>query len=232
MLRFNDFEVLTFDCYGTLIDWESGLADAFKPVFANHHVDIEIEEALELYGTAESEIERGVYRPYREVLKFALAEIGTRLGFVPSLEEKERFASSVIDWPPFADSPRSLQMLKKKYKLAIISNIDDDLITHSVRRLGVTFDWIITAQQVKSYKPSHRNFEVAFERIGVPRKKILHVAQSVYHDIIPAKELGLAAIWVNRRHDKPGSGATPPATALPDLQVNDLNSLVERIGIR
>jgi 2-haloacid dehalogenase len=141
------------------------------------------------------------------------------------------FASSVRDWPPFADSSRALTALRGKYKLAIISNVDDDLFAHSARHLDVAFDWIITAQQVRSYKPSVRNFECAFERIGVPRERQLHVAQSLYHDIAPAKSLGLSTVWVNRRMGMRGSGATLPAYAEPDLEVADLDTLARSAGL-
>ena len=113
------------------------------------------------------------------------------------------------DWPAFPDSPDALARLAARFRLAVITNCDDDLFAASNRRLGVTFDWVITAQQVGTYKPSERNFEVAFERIGVPRERILHVAQSLFHDHVPAKRLGLTTAWIDRRHDRPGSGATP-----------------------
>ena len=150
---------------------------------------------------------------------------GERLGFVPTAEDTGALIGSVADWPPFPDSPEALAALKRRFKLAIISNIDDALFAGSQRQLGVEFDWVITAQQARSYKPSHNNFLVAFDRIGLPREQILHVAQSLYHDHIPAKALGLQTVWVNRRHDQPGSGATPKASAQPDLEVPDLRTL-------
>jgi 2-haloacid dehalogenase len=231
MLNFEQFEVLTFDCYGTLIDWESGLWAALSPIFANHRVTVALDSALELYGELESEAERGPYRDYKVVLRTVLEGLGSRLGFTPTPDELERFAVSVKEWPAFPDSPRALRALKTKYKLAIISNIDDDLFASSAQRLQVPFDWVITAQQVKSYKPSLNNFRVAFERLGLPQSRILHVAQSLFHDIAPAKTLGLATVWVNRRHGKAGSGATPPAQAQPDLEVPNLQSLAQRIGL-
>jgi 2-haloacid dehalogenase len=231
MLNFDQFEVLTFDCYGTLIDWESGLWAALSPIFANHRVTVALDNALELYGELESEAERGPYRDYKAVLRTVLEGLGSRLGFTPTPDELERFAVSVKEWPAFPDSPRALRALKTKYKLAIISNIDDDLFASSAQRLQVPFDWVITAQQVKSYKPSLNNFRVAFERLGLPQSRILHVAQSLFHDIAPAKTLGLATVWVNRRHGKAGSGATPSAQARPDLEVPDLQSLAQRIEL-
>ena len=231
MLNFNDFEVLTFDCYGTLIDWESGIWEALQPVLTNHRLAIAREKALELYGELESEAEGGAYHEYKTVLKMVLEGFGSRLGFVPTPIELQHLSASVKDWPAFPDSAPALQELKKKYKLAIISNIDDDLFAFSAQRLQVEFDWIITAQQAKSYKPSLNNFRLAFERIGLPQNKILHVAQSLFHDIAPAKALGLATVWVNRRYNKAGFGATPPAHAQPDLEVPDLQTLAAKLGL-
>ncbi len=229
MLNFDDYDVLTFDCYGTLIDWESGISDALAPVFAAHNVTIEREAALELFGVLESEIERGEYVDYKTVLARVLAGMGARLGFTPTPDEVAAFSTSVCDWNPFPDSPAALQALKRKYKLAIVSNVDDDLFAYSQRKLGVDFDWVITAQQVQSYKPATPHFHEAFKRIGLPRDKFLHVAQSLYHDIVTAKSLGLATVWVNRRHDKGGSGATPPTDATPDVEVPDLAALARLV---
>lgn len=230
MLNFDDFEVLTFDCYGTLIDWESGIWTALQPVLAKYHIDSTRDQALELFGALEAEAERGPYQEYKAVLSTVLQGIGEQLGFTPTPDELQAFSYSVKDWLPFPDSSRALQALHQKYKLGIISNVDDDLFAHSAQRLQVAFDWVITAQQVKSYKPSLRNFEFAFERIGLPQDKILHVAQSIFHDIAPAKSIGLSTVWVNRRHDKPGFGATPPAQAQPDLEVPDLQTLAATIN--
>ena len=132
-------------------------------------------------------------------------------GWKPTAAELATFGGSVVDWPAFPDSAEALARLHGRFRLAVITNCDDDLFAASNRRLGVTFDHVITAQQVGSYKPSHRNFEVAFERIGVPRQRILHVAQSLFHDHVPAKELGMTTAWIDRRHGRAGSGATPPA---------------------
>ena len=231
MLNFDSFEVLTFDCYGTLIDWESGIWEALRPILTGHHIALTSDKALELYGELESEAERGEYQEYKAILRTVLAGFGSRLGFAPAPVELQRFSESVKDWPAFPDSARALQALKKKYKLAIISNIDDDLFAFSAQRLQVQFDWVITAQQAKSYKPSLNNFRVAFERIGLPRDKILHVAQSLFHDMVPAKALGLSTVWINRRHKQEGFGATPPAQAQPDLEVPDLQTLADQMGL-
>lgn len=231
MLNFDNFEVLTFDCYGTLIDWESGIWEALRPILPNHRIDISSEEALELYGRLESHAELQPYRDYKSVLKIVLSGFGTRFGFVPTYTELERFSDSVRDWPAFPDSADALRALKKKYRLAIISNVDDDLFAASAERLGVEFDWVNSAQQAGTYKPSLNNFHMALERIGRPADKILHVAQSLYHDIAPANSLGLSTVWVNRRLKKSGFGATPPSEAQPDLEIPDLKTLPRMIGL-
>jgi 2-haloacid dehalogenase len=231
MLNFDDFEVLTFDCYGTLIDWETGIWQALSPVFASHRVSAGREPVLAQYAALEAALERGPYVEYKEVLRRVLQGLGHRFMFRPSAAEMEGFAQSVRDWPAFADSPAALAALQSKYKLAILSNIDDDLFAYSAPRLGVTFDYIITAQQARSYKPSLNNFRLAFQRTGRPPEKILHVAQSLFHDHVPARQLGLHTVWVNRRHDQPGGGATLPAEAVPDLEVPDLQSLSKLMGL-
>lgn len=231
MLELADFRVLTFDCYGTLIDWETGIWEALQPILAQYRVRITAEQALELYGTLEAAAEHGPYRPYRVLLRTVLEGFGTHLGFVPSEADLQHFAGSVGDWPAFPDSAPALQALHTRYQLAIISNIDDDLFAGSAQRLQVPFDWVITAQQVQSYKPAPTHFHMALERIGQPPHRVLHVAQSLYHDIAPAQSLGWHTVWVNRRQAKPGAGATPPAQATPDLEVPDLQSLAVLAGV-
>ena len=142
-------------------------------------------------------------------------------------DEVEAFAASVGEWPAFPDSAAALARLAERFRLGVITNCDDDLFAMSNRRLGVTFDWVITAEQAGSYKPDPRNFELAFSRIDVPRERILHVAQSLFHDHVPAKALGMTTVWIDRRRDRPGFGATPPAEATPDLVLPDMASLAE-----
>jgi len=231
MLKLDHFEVLTFDCYGTLIDWETGIWEALRPMLAAHQVVLQPEQALELYGALESTAEAGEYQEYKTILRRVLEGFGARLGFTPSTAELDSFSACVKNWPAFPDSPGALQALHRKYKLAIISNVDDDLFTFSEKKLQVKFDWVITARQARSYKPSLNNFRVAFERIGIPPGQILHVAQSLFHDIVPAKQLGLSCVWINRRYGKAGFGATPPAQAQPDLETPDLQSLARLAGL-
>jgi 2-haloacid dehalogenase len=228
-LDLDRFEALSFDCYGTLIDWEAGILAALRPVLDAHGAAgaKEEEELLEAYGGHETEIESGGYLPYREVLAAVLRRLGDELGFAPTDEESGAFADSVGEWPPFDDSPAALTALGGRFGLAVITNCDDDLFARSARRLEVEFDWVITAERARAYKPSHRNFELAFETIGLPRERILHVAQSLFHDHVPAKELGLASVWVDRREGSAGPGATPPADAEPDLRVPDMATLAE-----
>lgn len=230
MLDFSQFEVLTFDCYGTLIDWEQGILKSLKPVFAKHGFSLPDGDILEKYAVFESEMESGEFLTYREILQAVMECFGDVLDFTPSKQEVQNFPDTIQNWLPFPDTVAALKTLAQKYKLAIISNVDDDLFAHSAKHLGVKFDWLITAQQVGAYKPSPENFRFAFKKIGVVPTKILHVAQSLYHDHVPAKKLGLSTVWINRRKGLPGRGATPPADAQPDLEVPDLKSLVELIA--
>ncbi|HEX8026197.1 MAG TPA: haloacid dehalogenase type II [Candidatus Limnocylindrales bacterium] len=220
-----DFDVLTFDCYGTLIDWESGILAAIRPILDAHRVSAPGDAVLEAFGRHESEIEAGPYTRYRDVLGGVLTAILEPFGEVPTDEEVARFGGSVVDWPAFPDSAAALASLHERFRLGVITNCDDDLFAASAARLGFEPDWVITAQQAKRYKPNPRNFELAFERIGLPPKRILHVAQSLFHDHVPAKRLGLSTVWVDRRGGRAGSGATPPATATPDLVVPDMATL-------
>jgi len=231
MLNFDQYEVLTFDCYGTLIDWETGILCSVQPILARHGIQMEDVELLKLYGELETKTEEGSFKPYKEVLGAVLKGFGKRLGFDPMPEEIDHFQLCVREWPPFSDSTQALRSLQKKYKLAILSNIDDDLFSHSANHLQINFDYVMTAEQIGSYKPSIRNFEFALEKLPASPDKILHVAQSLFHDIKPAKEIGLNTVWVNRRKGKTGSGATPRAEVEPDAEVPDLQSLVKLIGL-
>ena len=223
-IDFTAFDALTFDCYGTLIDWETGLLEALRPVLAAHGVEREDGELLEAYAPHEARLEGGPFLTYREVLAGSLRGVGDDLGFTPTEDELAGFSRSVSDWPAFEDSADALARLKRRFRLGVITNCDDDLFADSNARLGVEFDWVITAQQARSYKPGRRGFELAFQAIDVPRERILHVAQSLFHDHVTAKALGMTTVWINRRGDREGSGATPPAEAQPDLTVPDMRS--------
>jgi 2-haloacid dehalogenase len=231
VLDFESFEILSFDCYGTLIDWETGILTALAPVLARHERRVPDEALLEAFAGLERDAESGPYRPYSVILRDVVDGLGRRFGFDPDDRERGLLAASLPKWPPFADTRDALRALRTRYRLAVISNIDDDLFAGTARALGVQFDWVFTAAQVGSYKPSLENFRRALGRFGVPGSRVLHVAQSLFHDIAPAKSLGLSTVWVNRRRGKPGGGATPPATARPDAAVPDLHSLVRLAGL-
>ena len=222
MIDFGAFEALTFDCYGTLIDWETGIASWLRP-FA----DASDDALLESFARHEAALEAGPYRTYREVLAEALRGVGRDFGFEPSDAQAAAFGDSVGSWPAFADSAAALTALKRRYRLGVITNCDDELFALSNRRLGVEFDWVITAQQAGGYKPRLENFTYAFERIDVPRERILHVAQSLFHDHAPAKALGMTTVWIDRRQGREGFGATPPAQAQPDAVVPEMRTFAQ-----
>jgi 2-haloacid dehalogenase len=224
-LDFDHFDVLTFDCYGTLIDWEAGILAGLRVALETHGIDTPDDAALEAFARHEAEVEAGTYRPYLEVLGQVLEAMLGHLGTAPTPEERAAFGGSVADWPAFPDSAAALARLHERFKLGVITNCDDDLFAASEAKLGLTFDWVVTAQQAHRYKPNPRGFELMFERVGLPPTRILHVAQSLFHDHVPAKRLGLSTVWVDRRGSRPGFGATPPAEATPDLSVPDMATL-------
>ena len=224
-LDFDRFDAITFDCYGTLIDWEEGILNALQPVLAPRGVETAPDELLERYARHEAGLEAGGYLPYREILARALRGLCDELGVAPSEAEGDAFAQAIADWPAFPDTAAALRRLHTRFRLGVITNCDRDLFALSNRRLGNTFDWVVTAEDARAYKPGLRPFELAFETIDVPRERILHAAQSLFHDHVPAGQLGLASVWVDRRHDREGFGATPPASASPNLVVPDMATL-------
>jgi 2-haloacid dehalogenase len=227
MLDFTRFKVLSFDCYGTMIDWESGIFSALRPVLARHEKSTSDAALLELYSELELQAEQGDYQRYRDVLQSVMRGFGQRLGFTPTDDEVCSLPESLAKWQPFPDTVDALRKLKGQYQIAVMSNIDDDLFATSAPKLGVAFDHLITAQRAGCYKPCMRIFKLAEERIGVTRDQWLHVGQSIYHDVIPAKSLGIATVWVNRPSPRPGAGAAKAATAMPDLEVPNLQTLAD-----
>jgi 2-haloacid dehalogenase len=227
MLDFSQFEALTFDCYGTLIDWESGILRALHPMLEAHRIKASEEELLEAYATAESRAESGVFKPYKRVLEEVVGGLGARFGFQPGDQERRSLAESVRTWQPFSDTVGALKRLHLRCKLSVISNIDDDLFAETAKLLEVPFDFVTTALEVGSYKPSLRNFHRSLEKMKVSKDQVLHVAQSLHHDVEPARALGIHSVWVNRRHGKAGGGATVPSSAKPDLEVPDLATLAD-----
>ncbi len=223
-----DFEAVTFDCYGTLVDWESGLVSALRPVLRAHDVPWPGDDpVLERFARLEAAAEAGPYRPYCDVLAEVLEGLGRELGFVPGPRDRDGFADSVGVWPVFPDTVSALRRLGSRYRLAVVSNIDDGLFVRTAEALGVPLDAVVTAEQVRSYKPAPAHFREALRRLELPADRILHVAQSLYHDVAPARALGLTCVWVNRRSGRAGPGATPPGAARPDLEVPDLRTLAD-----
>lgn len=225
-MAFESIRLVTFDCYGTLIDWESGMLAALRPMFCRDGKQIPDAKLLELYGEAEAEIESGPYLRYRTVLPETVQAMGRRLGVTIAREQGEQFANSLPLWEPFPDTVASLQALSRSFRLGIISNVDDDLFAATRKKLGVYFDLVVTAQQVESYKPSLQNFKEALRRSGLNKDQVLHAGQSVYHDVVPASFLGIASVWVNRPSIRPGAGAAKPASAQPTYEVHSLSELV------
>ena len=225
MLDFTRYEIVTFDCYGTLINWEAGLLPALQRILAAHKKEINDAILLKLYGDFEQRAEGGTYQNYKEVLASVVRQFGEELKFMPTKEEVTSLAESLPTWKPWPDTVAALRRLKSRFRLAILSNIDDDLFAATRSQLGVDFDEVITAQQAQAYKPSLKIFVLALSRINAPAHRVLHVGQSIYHDVVPAQALGLATVWVNRPSARPGVGAVKSATATPDLTVTNLEEL-------
>ena len=228
------FDVISFDCYGTLIDWESGILAAMQPVLVRHELVSSASEVLRAYARAESAVEAGAYRPYREVLRRTFAAMAKDLGFAPQAGELETFVEALASWPPFPDTVRSLRALAGAgCRLAVVSNIDEDLFEDSARALQVEFEFVITAASVGAYKPDPAVFEAALARMGLQPGRLLHVAQSRYHDIASARRLGIQTVHVERDAGRDGASATPELDeqAEPDLSVPDLASFVRALGL-
>ena len=213
----SDFKVLTFDCYGTLIDWESGLLAALEPLRTRAGVDGD--EALEVFAEAESRQEADTPgMRYTDVLGHVHATLAARWGVPVTRDEIDAFAGSIRDWPAFADTAEALASLRRHFRLVILSNVDRAGFAASAPKLGVPFDAVYTAEEIGSYKPDPRNFAFLLERMsaqGFAPGDILHVAQSLFHDHAPAEAAGLASAWIDRRHGRDGGGATPATARTP-----------------
>jgi putative hydrolase of the HAD superfamily len=212
-MTLEDFEALSFDCYGTLIDWEAGIAAVLGPWARENGLHDDDEALLTAYAEQEARVEAEHPQAlYPEVLARSFTALAADLGRPLAEQDADRLATSVPDWPPFADTVDALAALAQRYKLIILSNVDRASFAGSNARLGVVFDAVVTAEDVGSYKPSPQNFTALAEAatgLGVGPGRLLHVAQSLFHDHVPAKRAGLATVWINRRHDRPGWGATP-----------------------
>jgi 2-haloacid dehalogenase len=213
---FDRFEAMSFDCYGTLIDWETGIANVLRPWAARHGLALDDQALLAAYGRHETHVQDDMPGAlYPTILAEAFRRVGADLGAAVTDDDAETFGQSVKDWPAFPDSPAALSRLSDRFKLIIVSNIDRASFAAGNPRLGVTFDAIVTAEDVGSYKPQSGHFDRLFEeieRLGVDRARLVHVAESLFHDHQPAAALGLPSVWIDRRHDKDGAGATAVPT--------------------
>jgi 2-haloacid dehalogenase len=211
--EFEQFEALSFDCYGTMIDWEAGILAELRPWATGHGIGAADDELIGAFAEIETLVQQEQPATlYPDVLAETLRRMGARLGVITGEAEAVAFGGSVDRWPPFEDSADALARLKQRFKLVILSNVDRASFASSNQQLGVEFDLIVTAEDVGAYKPSERCFAALFERldsIGVGRDRLLHVAQSLYHDHEPAQALGLPCLWIDRRLGQSGSGATP-----------------------
>lgn len=231
-MKLSDFKVLTFDCYGTLIDWESGMVAALKSLTGRISTFLSRDEVLEAHARHESaqQLQTPTMK-YSELLAVVYRRLAEEWNVPVSWEECEAYGRSVKDWPAFPDSAEALTYLKKHYRLVILSNVDNTSFAHSYAKLGVAFDAIYTAQDIGSYKPSSRNFDYMIEKLsslGIIKSDILHTAESLFHDHAPANRHGLASCWIYRRHGQQGFGATMNPGAIPkhNYRFNSMADLV------
>jgi 2-haloacid dehalogenase len=233
-VKLTDFRVLTFDCYGTLIDWETGILEGLKTLVGRARSPLMQEEILEAFARHESaQQEATPAMPYSQLLAVVYRRLAQSWGITTSNEEANTFGASVPDWPEFPDSAAALQYLQRFYKLVILSNVDRLSFRSSNARLAVSFDAIYTAQDIESYKPNERNFAYLLRRLGedfgLEKPDVLHVAQSLFHDHAPANRAGLASAWIDRAHGKKSFGATVRPQQMPhyDFRFESMAALAE-----
>jgi putative hydrolase of the HAD superfamily len=234
---FDRFKALSFDCYGTLIDWETGMSRALREWADRLDLDVSDVELLQLVSEIETVVqgERSPALLYPAVLAEVLRRIGARLQAPVTDEDAARFGGTVGDWPAFPDSTSALNRLGDQFRLIIVSNVDRASFAASNRRLGIIFDKIITAEDVGAYKPRPAHFEALFKSLpemGLDRDDLLHVAQSLFHDHEPAQRLGLPSVWIDRGHDRSDPGATPATESLiePRWRFSTLAAFADAVG--
>jgi 2-haloacid dehalogenase len=226
-MRLTDYKVLTFDCYGTLIDWETGMVEALRPLTDRLPSPLPRDAILEAHAFHESTQQALTpAKPYRDLLAVVYKRLAEEWGLHATHEACVAYGRSVRDWPAFPDTAEALAYLKRHFKLVILSNVDNESFSGSNARLGVAFDAVVTAEDVGAYKPSPRNFEALLQRLGrglggapVAKGDILHTAESLFHDHVPANAFGLATCWIHRRHAKAGFGATMDPGTQPRIDV-------------
>lgn len=222
---------LTFDCYGTLINWEQGILDFFQPILQRRGQGKKVNEILETFAKFEHLRQRR--QPtliYPEILEAVYSDMFEHWGIQTDDSEALAFGQTIKDWPPFPDSSESLRRLKQKYRLVILSNVDNHNFSFTNAKLGVPFDAIFTAEDIGSYKPDPRNFEYMIRRLTdsrISKDEILHVAQSRFHDIEPAENAGLKTVWVDRGQNQGGSGATPATSFIVRTKVANMAELTD-----
>ncbi|UCC73768.1 MAG: HAD-IA family hydrolase [Gemmatimonadota bacterium] len=219
------WDTVSFDCYGTLVDWETGITSAFRRAAAADGIELEPAAVIAAYHAAEPQVQADHYRPYSDVLGETALRVAQRLGWSLAPEQAGFLAESLPDWPAFSDTRQALERLKARFRLAILSNIDDALLEATIAGIGVEFDWTVTAQQVRSYKPGHAHFLAALSNLDGDRGRLLHAAQSKFHDIRPAGELGIDCVWVNRKGEELDDGLEPLRV------VGDVAELAEWLGV-
>lgn len=222
---FTGKKYITFDCYGTLIDWEGGIKTAVKKLVDKNGFSFNLDGISDKYIKVELEVEAEQYRKYHEVLQLSAKKLFEQGGFDISNEDALEFADSIYNWQPFPETHDVLAQLKQEgYKLIILSNIDNQIIKRSIKLMGIDFDGVVTAEEVGSYKPNHGHWEEMLKRFNAQKEEVLHVAASYIHDIVPAKEQGFDAIWINRNSEK------PTKEIRPDLEFKDLRPLPENLS--
>jgi len=233
MTKLSDFKILSFDCYGTLIDWESGMLTGLTPLTQRLDRVLTRNDILAAHAYHESSQQRQTpTKRYPDLLAIVYRRLAEEWGISASWEDCIRYGESVKDWPAFPDSTEALQYLKRHYKLVILSNVDNASFAASNQKLGVDFDAIYTAEDIGSYKPAAANFDyliAQLSRLGFHQSEILHTAESLFHDHMPANRHHLKSCWIYRRHDQEGFGATMPQDPMPsyDFRFNTLAELVE-----
>ncbi len=232
-MKLSDFKALTFDCYGTLIDWETGMVEALKPLSSRARRDLSRDDILSAHARHESAQQlQTPAKLYSALLAIVYKRLAEEWGVAASWEECVAYGRSVRDWPAFPDSAASLQYLKQHYKLIILSNVDNENFAGSNKKLQVAFDAIYTAEDVGAYKPSDRNFEYLLSNLktlGVEKRDILHTAESLFHDHGPANRFGLASCWIHRQFGREGFGATMHPGEMPkhDFRFTSLAEFVK-----
>lgn len=232
-MKLSDYGVLTFDVYGTLIDWERGMIDGLKPLTDKVGRNLTPDEILEAHAYHESTLQRWTpAKNYSDLLSVVYRRLSEEWGVDVSWEECQAYGLSVRQWPAFDDSRAALAYLQRYYKLVVLTNTDNVSFSGSNARLGVQFDVVYTAEDIGSYKPDDRNFDYMLEmlaRQGIQKHEILHTAESMFHDHAPANKHGLANLWIYRRHDKDGFGATVNPGEMPryDFRYNTMADLVK-----